>query len=67
MAESLMLDANKMPPPNKYTLPGFDITRFKARRTVIKEESEKEKAQKIQKWAKTDKPNPHSYKTESGL
>ena len=30
----------------------------------MKEESEQEKANKEKKWAKTEDPNPHTYKTE---
>ncbi len=66
MAESIMMDANQVPSPNKYSLPSFNITRSCPRRTVIKEETDREKDQKIRKWAKTDKPNPHTYKTENG-
>ena len=34
------------------------------KRTVIKAQSDKEKEMAIKKWARTDKPNPFTYKTE---
>ena len=52
--------------PNKYDLPAFDKTRERARAAVIVNESEKQKEMAVKKWARTDKPNPFSYRTEKG-
>ena len=35
------------------------------RRTIIKEETEKQKEMAVKRWARTDKPNPFSYKVEN--
>ena len=34
---------------------------------MIKEESDKQKEQAVKRWAKTDKPNPFTYKTDQAF
>ena len=47
LAASVMMDANNVPAMNKYKMPAFEVTSTRTRQALIKEESEKQKEQKI--------------------